>query len=346
MARESKPFRDRNPAVIGAISLALIALLVVLAFNAQSLPVIGGGTVYSAQFSEAAGLKADDPVRIAGVKVGTVEDLQLEDGAVTVHFRVKDAFVGDRSEAAIKIETVLGAKYLALVPRGETALDPADRIPVGRTAAPYDVVEAFSGLSQTVDAIDTQQLAQSFEVLSDTLSDTPDEVRTSLDGLSRLSQTISQRDAQLKQLLSATRSVTQVLADRNGEFTQLVLDANTLLTEVQERRALIDSILQNTQTLSAQLSGLVQDNRAALTPALTRLSTVTDVLQRNRDQLGRTVQDLAPFVRVFTNTLGNGRWFDSFVDDLVPGVVAGALCGGGPALTGGVLQTCSPGGGQ
>jgi phospholipid/cholesterol/gamma-HCH transport system substrate-binding protein len=341
MARESKPFRDRNPAVIGAVSLGVILLLVFLAFNTASLPLIGGGTVYRAQFTEAAGLKPDDPVRVAGVKVGQVEGLQLEDGAVTVEFRVKKAFVGDRSEAAIKIETVLGAKYVALVPRGERPLDPEVTIPVERTASPYDVVEAFAGLSSTVDSIDTGQLAASFETLSQTLSGTPDEVRTSLDGLSRLSATIASRDQQLQQLLSATRDVTQVLADRNGEFTQLIVDSNTLLTEVQERRQLIDSILTNTQTLSRQLTGLVQDNTEALTPALAQLSTVTDILARNRQQLGDTVANLAPFVRVFTNTLGNGRWFDSFVDNLIPGVVSAALCGGGPAVGG--PSSCSPG---
>jgi phospholipid/cholesterol/gamma-HCH transport system substrate-binding protein len=343
MARESKPFRDRNPAVIGAISLGVILALVVLAFNTASLPLIGGGTVYRAQFTEAAGLKPDDPVRVAGVKVGKVEGLQLEDGAVTVEFRVKNAFVGDRSEAAIKIETVLGAKYVALVPRGEKALDPKVPIPVDRTASPYDVVAAFAGLSDTVHAIDTGQLAASFETLSQTLSGTPDEVRSSLDGLSRLSQTIASRDQQLQQLLSATRNVTQVLADRNGEFTQLIVDSNTLLTEVQQRRQLIDSILTNTQTLSQQLAGLVQDNTAALTPALTQLSTVTDILDRNRQQLGDTVKNLAPFVRVFTNTLGNGRWFDSFVDNLIPGVVSAALCGGSPAVGG--PSTCTSGAG-
>ena len=243
MARQSKNFRDRNPVTIGAISLSVIVALVYLAFNAQSLPLIGGGTVYKAQFSEAAGLKADDPVRVAGVKVGKVESLALEDGAVTVELRVKDAFVGDRSEAAIKIETVLGAKYVALVPRGSEPLDPDDRIPLERTASPYDVVEAFADLSSTVQEIDTAQLASSFEVLAETFSETPDEVRASLEGLARLSDTIASRDEQLRQLLSATRQVTQVLADRNGEFTQLILDSNTLLTEVQERRELIDSIL-------------------------------------------------------------------------------------------------------
>ncbi len=322
----ARPFRDRNPVVIGAVSLAVIAALVFMAFNAQNLPLIGGGTVYKAQFSEAAGLQPDDPVRIAGVKVGQVESLSLEDGAVTVEFRVKDAFIGDRSEAAIKIETVLGAKFLALVPRGGQELDPDERIPLDRTASPYDVVEAFADLSTTIDEIDTAQMASSFEVLAETFRDTPDEVRASLQGLARLSDTIASRDAQLRELLGATRTVTDVLADRNGEFTRLIEDSNVLLTEVQERRELIDAILDSTQELSRQLSGLVADNREALTPALQQLSTVTDILSRNRAALSQTVNNLAPFVRVFTNTLGTGRWFDSFVNDLLPTTLGSVLC--------------------
>lgn len=327
MARHPKPFRSRNPAIIGAISLSVIFALVFLAFNAENLPIIGGGTVYKAQFSEAAGLKPNDPVRVAGVKVGKVDSLALEHGAVTVQFRVKDAFVGDQSEAAIKIGTVLGAKYIALVPRGQAELKPEGTIPLARTASPYDVVQAFSDLSTTIEDIDTTQLANSFEVMSQTFANTPDEVRSSLQGLARLSDTISSRDAQLQQLLSATRQVTQVLANRDGEFTQMIVDSNTLLTEVQKRKQLIDSILKNTQALSIQLSGLVADNRAALTPTLQQLSAVTAILERNRDQLGQTVAKLAPFVRVFTNTLGTGRWFDSFVENLIPGVLGSALCG-------------------
>ena len=155
-------------------------------------------------------------------------------------------------------------------------------------------MEAFADLSTTVEQIDTTQLADSFEVLSQTFADTPDEVRTSLQGLARLSDTISSRDAQLGQLLSATRQVSQVLADRNGEFTQLILDSNTLLTEVQRRRELIDSILTSTQELSKQLSGLVADNRESLTPALQQLSTVTDILSRNRAALGPDDQQPRP----------------------------------------------------
>jgi phospholipid/cholesterol/gamma-HCH transport system substrate-binding protein len=342
MARQSKPFRDRNPVTIGAISLAVIAILVFLAFNAQSLPIIGGGTVYQAYFSEAAGLKPDDPVRISGVKVGKVDSLELAHGAVLVKFRVKNAFLGNQTEAAIKIETVLGAKYLQLVPIGTSELNADTPIPLSHTASPYDVVQAFSDLSTTVDQIDTTQLASSFEVLSQTFANTPDDVRTSLQGLARLSTTISSRDAQLQQLLAATKSVTQVLADRNGEFTKLIIDSNTLLQEVQARRQLIDQILANTQRLSQQLSGLVADNRQALTPALQQLSTVTDVLEKNRAALGQTVANLAPFVRVFTNTLGNGRWFDSFVENLIPGIAGSIVCGGAASTP--LPVGCSSGG--
>ena len=55
---------------------------------------------------------------------------------------------------------------------------------------------------------------------------------------------------------------------------------------------------------------------------------MTDILSRNRAALAQTINNLAPFVRVFTNTLGNGRWFDSFVDNLLPAVVGGVICGG------------------
>ena len=101
-----------------------------------------------------------------------------------------------------------------------------------------------------------------------------------------------------------------------------------LLREVQDRRDLIDRILDSTQELSRQLSGLVADNREALTPALQQLSRVTDILARNRAALGETVNNLAPFVRVFTNTLGNGRWFDSFVNDLLPTALGSVVCTG------------------
>jgi phospholipid/cholesterol/gamma-HCH transport system substrate-binding protein len=312
-----RSFQDRDPIKIGIAGLLVLALGFVLALNFQDLPLIGGKT-YQAQFSESAGLTAGNEVRVAGVKVGTVRDVELEGDHVRVSFRVDDAWLGDGTTAAIKIKTLLGQKYLALDPQGSRELPTSEPIPLRRTMAPYDVIEAFSGLSRTVDRIDTRQLAQSFRTLSDTFADTPGEVRGALNGLSALSQTISSRDEQLQQLLKNTSAVSKTVADRNAEFEKLLADGNLLLQEIRQRRDSISSLLDGTRKLSTQLTGLVDDNAAQLRPTLEQLDKVTKMLQRNQDNLNRSIQSFAPFTRLFANVLGNGRWFDTYVCGLLP----------------------------
>ena len=73
MISDERPSASATPSSIGAISLAVIAVLILAAFRAQDLPLIGGGDTYSAAFTEAGGLKANDEVRIAGVRVGKVD---------------------------------------------------------------------------------------------------------------------------------------------------------------------------------------------------------------------------------------------------------------------------------
>lgn len=312
-----KSFQSRNPVPIAITGLVIIALGFVVALNADSLPIIGAGTTYSADFSEAAGLKNGDEVRVAGVKVGKVTGVGLDGPQVKVSFRVSDVWLGDKSQATIKIKTLLGQKYLSLDPIGEKALDPAVTIPKERTVAPYDVLDAFRDLSKTVNQIDTQQLSKSFETLSQTLSGTPEEVKGALTGLSRLSDTIAKRDSQLSQLLSNTRQISQTLADRDAELTKLLTDGNQLLDEIGNREKAISTLLSGSQELSKQLQGLINDNDKQLTPVLGSLDQLTSMLQRNQDALAEGIKRFAPYIRVFTNTVGNGRWFDNYICGLV-----------------------------
>ena len=80
----STPFRERNPVTIGAISIAVLIALLIVAFKAGDLPLIGGGDTYHASFSEASGLKPNDEVRIAGVRVGKVTGVDLDGDKVDV----------------------------------------------------------------------------------------------------------------------------------------------------------------------------------------------------------------------------------------------------------------------
>jgi phospholipid/cholesterol/gamma-HCH transport system substrate-binding protein len=315
-----RPFRERSMLAIGAGGLAVLGLLVYAAFNADDLPVIGGGTTYTAQFSEAGGIRPEDEVRVAGVKVGHVETVELAGTHVRVKFRVVDdtTRLGTKTGAAIRIKTVLGRMYLSLEPSGPGRLDPDTEIPLDRTVAPYNVVEAFTDLTETTERIDTKQLATALTTLSDTFANTPDEVRETLDGLSRLSQTIASRDEQLRTLLRNSRTVTKVLSDRDDELVKLLKDGDLLLKEIRARRDLIHQLLVTTQDLSQQLSGLVADNRAQLEPALKKLARVVALLRKNQANLDKSIELLAPFVRVFANTLGTGPWFDTYIPNIAP----------------------------
>jgi phospholipid/cholesterol/gamma-HCH transport system substrate-binding protein len=312
-----KPIQERNPVAVGLVGLAVLAAAALLAFYSAALPVIGGGRTYAAEFTDAAGLRPGNEVRVAGVKVGKVTDVSLDGDHVRVEFRVKDVRVGRASTAAIKIKTLLGAKYLALEPLG-TGDQGSTPIPTSRTTSPYDVTQAFTGLVDTVDQIDTAQLAQSFEAISAAFDRTSPNVRAALNGLSALSRTISSRDAQLAQLLANTRKVTATLAGENNQFQTLLSDGNLLLAEVQQRRDAIHALLTGTQALATQLSGLVADNSAQLAPMLRALDQVTTVLQKNQANLDRGLSLAGPYYRLVNNALGNGRWFDTYLCGLVP----------------------------
>src|SRR3954452_16978870 len=126
----STPFRERNPVIIGAVSLAVMAAFILAAFKADSLPLIGGGDTYYAAFSEAGGLKANDEVRVAGVRVGKIKKVELEGDHGRVEFKVdKGAKFGPQTSAAIKVKTLLGAMFLALELAGRGQMKEKAEIP-------------------------------------------------------------------------------------------------------------------------------------------------------------------------------------------------------------------------
>ncbi len=128
--------------------------------------------------------------------------------------------------------------------------------------------------------------------------------------------------------LAKARGVTGVLADRDKQLTTLISDGNLLLAELTARREAIHALLDNTSLLTAQIEGLVADNQATLKPSLDELHGVLKLLQDNQDSLDRGLQMLAPFYRVFANTLGTGRWFDTYIQNLsLPGILGVAGVG-------------------
>jgi phospholipid/cholesterol/gamma-HCH transport system substrate-binding protein len=122
--------------------------------------------------------------------------------------------------------------------------------------------------------------------------------------------------------------VTSVLAQRDQQLQALFADGSQLLDMLNQRRDAIHSLLVNTSELSQQLQGLVADNEKTIGPMLTNLGKTLQLLQDNQDALDRSLELLAPFYRVFSEALGNGRWFDNYICNLGVGGIAAILTGG------------------
>jgi len=339
MPRYPLSFAERNKVLIAIGGIAAMVIVFLVTFNAASLPVVGNGDTYTAEFRESGGLREGNDVRVAGVKVGEVTDVRLDKDKVVVSFQVKGVHLGDQTTAAVKVRTLLGRKYLSLSPQGRGDLD--GRIPVSRTTTPYDVNAAFSDFSDELTAIDTPQLEKSLRALSTAFEDTPAAVRDMVDGLSALSRTISTRDEELATLLDSTTSVTGTLAERNDEFAKIMQDGAALLEELANRREAVHDMLTGTARLGTELQGLVADNEKTLAPALDKLDRVSGILQRNQDHLEEALRKMGPYYRVLASATGNGRWVDSYLCGLFDSA-------GVPVLENDVLRNCQPrsGGGR
>jgi phospholipid/cholesterol/gamma-HCH transport system substrate-binding protein len=270
-------------------------------------------------FTEAGGLKVNDEVRIAGVRVGKVNEVELAGDEVKVTFKVDDAAdFGADTRAAIKVKTILGSMFLALEPAGSGQLAENATIPAERTSSPFDVVEAFEGLASTSEQIDTDQLAESLTTLADLTRNTPEEFRGALSGLSRLSANVAEKDEQLNTLLQNLERVSKVLDARDEDIIKLMQDSDVLFRALVARRDAVHDLLVSSTRLSKELTALIRQSRDDLAPALAHLENVIAVLNKNEDNLDSSLRLMAPFYRVFANTLGTGPWFDTWISNFPP----------------------------
>jgi phospholipid/cholesterol/gamma-HCH transport system substrate-binding protein len=313
-----KPLAERNRFTVGIVGVLVLVALLVAVFSYDKIPFIKGTSDYSAYFAEAGGIKTGSDVRVSGLGVGRVSDIRLQGTKVLVDFTVRDGVeLGDRTEAAIKTETVLGTKYLELTPRGDGSL--SGPIPLERTTSPYDLTDALGDLTTTISGLDTTQLSSALTTLADTFSDTPPDLKLALEGVARFSDTLNARDAKLRDLLSNANKVTAVLAKRSDQIAQLVANANALLVELLAQRNSVDALMGNLSAVSAQISGLVNDNRTQLKPAVDKLNGVLGILDNRKQELQRTLYLLRRYAMSFGEVLGSGPFFKASLVNLAPG---------------------------
>lgn len=317
VARERKR-GGRTRARIGLIGIVVTAMVVVVALQMDKLPLISPISTYTAYFDDAGGLVSGDVVTVAGINVGTVENIKLADTdqgtKAAVSFRLTDTVqMGKDTQAAIKTETVLGRRNLTILPHGPGRIRPGGEIPNRNTVAPYSLSDALDNATDTLAKTDTNQLNKALDTLSVTFSATPDQVQGAVSGVAKLSKAVADRDNALRELLAKANGVSQVIGDRSKQINQLLIDANLLLGELQFRRAAIAQLISGTRDVAAQISGFINDNNAQLTPVLNKFNGVLNILNDNEKNLKETVDRLGPFANALGESVSNGPNFDSLV---------------------------------
>ena len=107
---------------LGAISLVVLLVVMAAAFNLQKFPGFKG-TDYHVQLTDASGLHKGNMVQVAGIRVGRVDGIHIGGDHVTVDIDVKDATLGDKTQASVQVLNLLGEKYLELTPKGSGEME-------------------------------------------------------------------------------------------------------------------------------------------------------------------------------------------------------------------------------
>lgn len=307
---------DAQLARTGVIALVVALVALAAAMNVQKFPGFRG-TSYQAEFSDASGLRRGNMVQIAGIDVGRVSEVELREQFVVAHFTLDPGVeIGSESSAAIEVLNLLGEKYVQLTPEGDEEAEAGSTIPLERTDSSYDIVRVFTELSDTTESIDIPQLQQALDSVGDTLNRSSDEATATFEGLSRLSTTIASRDDEIASLLERSNEVATLLAERKGDVVQLIRKGELILSELRNRRDAIHRLLVGTAGLSRELGGLVDDNQEQIGPMLADLRTVTQTLVRREEDVQASIHNLGPYVRILSNVIGTGPWFDAYASNL------------------------------
>lgn len=313
-----RTFGERNPILVGLTGIAVTVGVVIAALNFGKLPFINANRHYSAYFAEAGGLLTGAAVQVSGFRSGEVNSIELDGARVLVTFEVdKHVRLGDRTEAAIKTKSILGAKILELTPRGEGRQ--SGPIPIERTSSPYQLPDALGDLTTTISGLNTARLADSWKVIANEFTDVPPALKEALHGVARLSQIADERDGQLRSLLTDANKVTGVLAQRSDSIITMLDQSNTMLADLTAQSRALDEISRNVTAMSGQIRALMAENRQTLKPALEKFDQLLMIIDQRKDRIQQAIKGFNQYLMSSGESMGSGPFFKFYIANLLPG---------------------------
>lgn len=294
MARLSTEAKVGLFVLIGLLILAFMSLKVGrMQFGRQR------GYKVHAIFDSASGLKLNVPVEIAGVEVGRVTAVELEDGKARVTLRIRrDVKLGEDARAIIRSKGVLGDRYVELEPGTPSAprLEEGGRIV--RTTSPPNMDQLLARLGEIGEDIskvtDTLSQVLGGEEGASALRQILQNTRTLSENLNRsVAQNMAHFDEIMANLDSFSGDLREISGANRENINAIIANMRRTSEQLQVAIAAVSELAQKINRGEGTLGRLVNDPEAAenLNATLASLRGISERIDRGEGSLGKLVND-------------------------------------------------------
>ncbi|MEE3849628.1 MlaD family protein [Gordonia sp. LSe1-13] len=260
--------------------LAIIGLVVALASIVEV-----DSTTYKAEVTDAGFLKTGDEVRVAGIKVGTVSDLVLHGDHVSVRFTVDDhVHVGDASTLSVRMLTVVGGYYLAVLPMGTEPLGEST-IPASRVQLPYSLPALFQDAADPIADIDGNPMREALAEIRQSSGGRPDSIRHAVGAVESIVNILDRQNRDISRTLAVSDEYIRTLNDTKSVLRQFITSSNILEDLAEQSLTQVGKALGTVARLLARLTPVSEHWRSTFLPMARSLSDSIPPLQQLHGEL-------------------------------------------------------------
>lgn len=300
----------------------VIAFTVAMVLVAAGLVVVFGEfrfaatKTYHATFTDAARLESGDDVRIAGVPVGTVKGVKLnEDNTVDVSFDINNRYqLYTSTRALIRYENLVGDRYLEIAsgPGELRKLPPGGRIPDDNTEPALDLDALLGGLRPVLKGLEGHKVNEISTAVIQALQGQGGALSELLANTGSLTQRLADRYSVINDVITHLNSVVGTLDAKSAEFDASVDRLQQLITELAAGRDLIAGALPLLASAEADLTDMLRKGRRPVQGVLENLRPLATELDDRKEEVNRVVEPLAEnYLRL--QSLGSyGAYFNIF----------------------------------
>ncbi len=296
-----KAFTERRPKVIGAIAIAVMAV-VITAVIFLNRSVFQSGYQISARFPNAAGISKGTDVLLAGVKVGTVDSVSLEGNAVHATMTVNDGVVLPHHTAAdIEVETLLGVVDVTLDPVSGWNRPLRPGAVLTDTGVPTEFYQLNNIAGHLMERSNTKAFNTLVEDLATITKGKQRQVAQIIGGLGKLLTTVSDRSAQVSQLINSSNTLAATLAQHDHQLATAIGSLDTVAAGLAGHSTQLASLIDNLQAMAAQTNTLLSQNRPQIDALIKNLTATLGVVNGHQDDLAQAISYLGGAIKGFSS---------------------------------------------